>query len=110
MQQDELILRIHLELPAEFMEFLNQHVRRVLREIDFLLYQFADCRQLLADGPLPTKILLRDFQCNRLHLQREFSQFNLVLACHSDLRQFRKVLQKADPLLILDVRKRPLYL
>ena len=73
MQQDELILHIPLELLAEFPEFSNQHVRRVLQVVDSLLYQFADYRQLLAGGPLLTKILLRDFQCNRLHLQREFS-------------------------------------
>ena len=73
MQQDELILHIPLERLAEFPEFSNQHVRRVLQVVDSLLYQFADCRQLLAGGPLLTKILSRDFQCNRLHLQREFS-------------------------------------
>ena len=73
MQQDELILHIPLELLAEFPELSNQHVRRVLRAKDFLLYQFADYRQLLAGSLLLTKILLRDYQCNLLHLQREFS-------------------------------------
>ena len=73
MQQDVLTPHIHSGPPAEFLEFSNQHVRRVLQAIDFLLCQFAGCRQLLAGGQLPTKILLRDYQYNRLHLQREFS-------------------------------------